>query len=326
MRALLTLTLCCAGCSAGTAGYQAPSAPSLTAAAGHAVVSADAPAGCPREPSAIGRVEDPQLNEISGVVESRSDPRVLFVHNDSGDSPRFFAIDRRGQLLAELRLKGVPLLMDAEDIAIGPGPGGGDFVYLGDTGNNFASFGLGIPRRKAVLYRVAEPNVPFTARGQRIELEDAFRIVLTFPDGARDVEAFFIEPTSGDLFMLSKQADGRSQLLTASAAVLAAGGAELRLLGELRLGQSSVPGSAMATSASISHDGSLILVRTYATVLLFRRAAAEPIASALSRAPELLSAPHEAQGEAIGLVDADAAFITISEGVKPAINCARLAP
>jgi hypothetical protein len=299
-------------------------APAASAGFPGPAVAEPLPVACGTSPVDVGRIADPQLNEISGVVESRRNPALLFVHNDSGDSPRFFAIDRRGQVLAELELPSVPLLVDAEDIAIGPGPAGASFIYLGDTGNNFASFGLGIPRRKAVLYRVPEPDVPLSTRDAKIPIENVLPIVFTFPRGARDVEAFFIDPPSGDLFMLSKQSDHRSQLLRASAAVLAGGGGELELVGELGFGRASVPGSTMPTAASVSRDGGLILVRTYESVLLFRRAAGELVGSALARAPEVLPAPRERQGEAISFVDADSAFLTISEGVKPALKCARL--
>jgi len=279
---------------------------------------------CAGEPREIGRIQDTRLDEVSGIVESRRDPRVLFVHNDSGDSPRFFAIDRTGQVLAEVVLETVPLLIDAEDITAGIGPDGASYLYLGDTGNNFASFGVGIPRRKAVLYRVPEPTVPSDAHSVKLSITEAFPIVFTFPEGACDIEAFFIDPWSGDLFLIGKQPDGHSQILSASAAVLAAGGGQLQLLGNLRFGAPPLSGSSMPTSASISRDGTRILVRTYSSVWMFRRHAGESILSALERAPEALPAPRERQGEAIGFADDDHAFITISEGIQPAVNCASL--
>ncbi len=313
------------GCTGSAAGPTPSSPRAFALAAPSPTLGSDAPPPeCGASPAEVARVADPKLDEISGVVEGRRNPALLFVHNDSGDSPRFFAIDRRGQLLAELRLHDVALLVDAEDIAIGPGPGGGSFLYVGDTGNNFASFWLGIPRRKAVLYRVPEPDVPLTSRGAKRALRDVFRIVFTFPHGARDVEAFFIDPKTGDLYMLSKQSEQPSQLLRASAAMLAAGGGELELLAELSFGRAAAPGSTMPTAASISRDGAMILVRTYESVLLFRRRDGEPVASALARKPEALPAPRERQGEAISFVDGDSAYLTISEGVRPALNCARV--
>lgn len=281
---------------------------------------------CPPLPRAVGQVGDDQLDEISGVAESRSTPGVFFVHNDSGDSPRFFALDRSGRLLAELELETVPRLVDAEDIAVGPGPGGGQYVYLGDTGNNVASGGIGIPRRKAVVYRIPEPLIPLSALQRKVALKRAFPIAFTFPDGARDVEAFVVDPQSGELTMISKQADGRSQLLRASAAVLAAGGGELQLAGELRFGHAPLPGSPMPTSASISRDGRAILIRTYSAVFLFRREAGESVARALSRAPKRLPSPRGRGGEAVSFAENDTAFLTISEGSYPEIHCASVLP
>ena len=278
---------------------------------------------CGAVPRPIGRLGSRELDEISGVAESHADPGVLFVHNDSGDTPRFFAIDRAGQLLAELTLSSVPLLLDAEDIALGPGPGDGSFIYLGDTGNNFAT-GLGIPRRKAVVYRFPEPRVDPARVGAKLAIERAFPIVLTFPRGARNVEAFFIDPRSGDLIALGKQPDGLSEVLMAPAALLAAGGGELRLLGELRFGTPPLPGNPLPTSASITRDGSAILVRTYSSVFLFERGPHTSIMEALASPPRELPAPPEGQGEAIAFVNRDTAYLTISEGLERSIYCADL--
>jgi hypothetical protein len=281
---------------------------------------------CPALPFAVGKVDDDRLDEISGVTESRITPGVFFVHNDSGDSPRFFALDRSGRVLAELRLETVPRLVDAEDIAIGPGPGGTQFVYLGDTGNNVASGGIGIPRRKAIVYRIPEPKIELSARRHEVKLKEAFPIAFTFPNGARDIEAFVVDPWSGELTMISKQADGHSQLLTASAATLAAGGGELLPAGELRFGHPPLLGSPMPTSASISRDGRSILVRSYSSVFLFRRSQGESVVTALRRAPKRLPSPRGRDGEAISFAELDSAFLTISEGDGAEIHCASLAP
>lgn len=322
---LLLFSLC--GCSAlratPWAEPRARAAP-VTLASAAPISEKTTKTRCPATPSTIGRVRHPQLDEISGVVESRVDPRVLFVHNDSGDTPRFFAIDRAGELLAELTLKTVPILLDAEDIAIGIGPGGGSFLYLGDTGNNFASMGLGIPRRKAVIYRVPEPKIPIGARHAKLDLTEAFPIWLSFPDGPRDVEAFFVDPTNGDLILIGKQPDGFSQILLAPAALVAAGGGEMSLLGELRFGQAPLGGNPMVTSASIKRDGSAILIRTYSSVFFFERRAGESIIAALRRAPHVLPSPREGQGEAISFVDEDLDYLTIGEGKNAAVNCAAI--
>src|SRR5205085_11138386 len=47
-------------------------------------------------PQQIGTLADPALVEASGVVESRARSGVLWVHNDSGDTARVFAITKAG--------------------------------------------------------------------------------------------------------------------------------------------------------------------------------------------------------------------------------------
>ena len=319
MRHLLALALVTVACSTPAPTPVAANVSAPTPPPGAAPVRP-----CSSKPAEIGRLRDAQLDEISGVVESTKNPDVLFVHNDSGDSPRLFAINRAGEILAELTLETVPKLVDAEDIAVGPGPGGASFLYLGDTGNNFAGCGLGIPRRKAVVYRIPEPTIPSSARNLKVALREAFPIVLTFPKGARNVEAFFVDPPSGELFIISKDPDGDSQVLVASAAQLAGGGGPLSWLGELHFGKPPLPGSTMPTSASTTKDGRTILVRTYSSVFLFPRAPGESVMSALRRAPQTYPSPREAQGEAIAFVDDETAFVTISEGIQAAVNCVSL--
>src|SRR5206468_183531 len=104
-------------------------------------------------PTRTGTVTAPALTELSGIAASRANPGVLYVHNDSGDTARFFAIDQAGALLAEFDLPGVTAV-DWEDIAVGPcGAGGGSCVYLGDIGDN------NLTRSDYAVYRVREPSV-----------------------------------------------------------------------------------------------------------------------------------------------------------------------
>src|SRR4051812_17611618 len=45
-------------------------------------------------------IHDARLNELSGIAASTLHSSILYVHNDSGDSSRFFAIDTGGRLLS----------------------------------------------------------------------------------------------------------------------------------------------------------------------------------------------------------------------------------
>ena len=46
----------------------------------------------------VGTVMAPATREASGIVASRKNPGVLWVHNDSGDTARLFALSYTGKL------------------------------------------------------------------------------------------------------------------------------------------------------------------------------------------------------------------------------------
>ncbi|HEY0867481.1 MAG TPA: hypothetical protein VGE01_08885 [Fimbriimonas sp.] len=107
----------------------------------------------------FARVEHKPIDEMSGIVASRRYPGVFWVHNDSGDSARIFAVDRSGKVVvpswinpanaanfAGLQVQ-VAANIDWEDIAYD-----GESLYLGDVGNN------GNARKDLGVYIVREPN------------------------------------------------------------------------------------------------------------------------------------------------------------------------
>jgi len=75
------------------------------------------------EPVSVTTLQDARLTETSGIAASVANPGLLYVHNDSGDTSRFFAIHPDGSLKAvvyyngdkSLKLLGVT---DCEDIAV----------------------------------------------------------------------------------------------------------------------------------------------------------------------------------------------------------------
>ena len=50
------------------------------------------------QPHRLGRLEDPRINESSGLVASRSHTDVLWTHNDSGGGPYIYALDTSGRI------------------------------------------------------------------------------------------------------------------------------------------------------------------------------------------------------------------------------------
>ena len=206
-----------------------------------ALPASAAPALCgPVREEQIGVVRAPGAVELSGLVVSRAQPGVLFTHNDSGDSPRIFALRLDGTLLAVDRVPGAAAV-DWEDMAVGPGRDGGPALYLGDIGDNTA-------RRATVdVYRVPEPVVRSGGGGATAPAE---RLVLRYPDGPHDAETLLVDPRRGDLYLVTKRADGRSGVYRAAAPLPFGGRATLRRVGTLRLGPTSA-----ATGGSVSAAG-----------------------------------------------------------------------
>ena len=100
----------------------------------------------------------------------------------------------QGSLLGTFPLAGAPL-GDWEDIAIGPKPGGGNYLYLGDIGDNNAI------RSSVTVYRTDEPQ---STAGATIPVDGYTALHLQYPGGARDAESMFVDPLSGDLFIITK--------------------------------------------------------------------------------------------------------------------------
>jgi hypothetical protein len=134
------------------------------------------------------------IPESSGLAASHRHLGLLYTHNDSGDTPRFFAIDQNANVLAEMHLDGANAL-DWEDIAVGPCPAGW-CVYPADIGDNTAT------RAYDTIYRVAEPaTVPSDGSVVPVAWDS---MTFVYPDGAHNAEALLVHPVSGRMFVIIK--------------------------------------------------------------------------------------------------------------------------
>ena len=246
------------------------------------------------QPQMVGRVADPDLGEVSGMVASRAHPGILWVHNDSNGGPLLWALDASGATVATLELAGAEAV-DWEASSLGPGPGG-DYLYVADTGDNLGS------RPHAVLYRVAEP----AAAAGSLQGE-AGVVRFTYPDGPHDVEAMFVDPDTGDAYLIAKVLFGPTPVYRVPVSAWARGEAVAERVAALELGL--LP----ATAADLSADGRVLAVRTYTSVLLFTRPERAPVSELFDARPCRAPAPPETQGEA--LTWEDDSYITIGEGV-----------
>ncbi len=270
------------------------------------------------------------LHEISGVIASRSQPGVLYVHNDGADQ-RLYALSECGRVLGTFALEGVRA-RDVEDIAIGPGPagaaesGGRDWLYVGDIGDNPARKGTG-GRRHIWVHRFAEPHI---GEGQKsnvaVPIDGAETLMLRYPGEPHDAEAMFVDPVSGDLFIVTKENDGDSQVLRARAPLSASHVNELEVVASIRFGSAQAPGALRCTAGDIEPGGAAIVLRTYATAVLWPRAPGQSVADALAQPGIEVPSRAEVQGEAVAFAADGRSYYTISEGAHPPIwrfSCAR---
>ncbi len=136
------------------------------------------------KPSAI--VSHPPIDEMSGIARSRTYPDTYWVHNDSGDRARIFAIRLDGSVIVPpfvsrrdssdrpeqappvfegIQIEGASNI-DWEDITIDR-----DTLYIADVGNNANA------RRDLAVYVLKEPNPEQTVQTHILQ-----RIPIAYPD------------------------------------------------------------------------------------------------------------------------------------------------
>jgi hypothetical protein len=252
-------------------------------------------------PAAVGTLASQDLVEVSGLAASAVHPDVYYVHNDSGDGARLFAIDSTGKERARFDVDGA-FAVDWEDAATGPCPEG-RCVYLADIGDNLAE------RSSYTVYRATEPKTLDGAQSLKAE-----PLHFTYPDGSRDAETLLVHPTTGELFIVSKVVVGASSLyrfpmpLTPGATVV------LEKLGEVP----SPSGITRFTAGSIHPQGKGILLRAY--TMLYYYPLVGSVAEALAAEPCEVPVAVEKQGEAVDWTASGDGYVTISEGASAPVN------
>jgi hypothetical protein len=141
------------------------------------------------------RLQDPRIQESSGMALGRRHPEVLWTHNDSGHRAELYAVGADGRTLATLTLAGVAA-RDWEGMAAGRDERGRPALFVGDIGDNNGVW------PEVVVYRVGEParlgdaTVP------------AVRYRLRYADGPHDAEALLIDPRGDRLYVATKGLTG----------------------------------------------------------------------------------------------------------------------
>lgn len=320
-----------------TSPSTSPSTPALDTAA-----PADAPAAaaamCARSGvETAGTVDDPALDEVSGLVASRTHAGVLWAHND-GSQGVLFALSVDGTVIGThpLRLDDADGADDIEDIGL-VGGSHGDDLLLADIGDN------GADRDTVRLYRVPEPDP--AAPGPVTDVQ-----VLTFryPDRPHNAETILVDEAAGTIVIVTKEqardADGGIDQLGATLPSFVFEGpldghddrpVELTRIGTIDTTTLEARTAALVphpvsvlgfggvvTGGDVSPDGSLVVLRTYAAVWIWPRGDDRSVAESVSvvddAVPCEVASAAERQGEAIAFTGDR--LVTISEGRDPAVH------
>lgn len=258
--------------------------------------------------NAVGRLQLKAMNEISGIAASGINTNLYYIHNDSGDTSRFFAILPTGDVRATVYFKGDPKeefgVHDCEDIAVGPGPHKGkSYVYLGDIGDNYSV------RKYLTVYRMEEQKV---WAKDTIVNTTAAPIHLKYPDGPKDAETLMVDPVERLIYIVSKRQDAVTVYTTP---LLYKTNDTVGLTRHCKLFFPGLKLLKWITAGDISKDGQQVLLKSYTKVYYWKRENNEPIWKTMQRKPQLLPYVQEKQGEGIGFTPDSKGYYTCSEGV-----------
>ena len=270
------------------------------------VVDTDASTGgnCPatEKSKVLAKASAPALGEASGVGASTKNPGVFWLHNDSGDVARAFAVGSDGALRATLSFDTIKPT-DIEDMAI-EDDGTSSQLYFGDIGDNAEA------RTSLTIHRVTEPKLG-TGAAETLTLTSE-KMTVVYPDGAHNAETLLFDPIDKVLVIVTKKAGGPSAFHRIGA-FTASGKATTEKIGEFSVD--------LATGGEISRDGKYIAIRNYTNVgYLWVREAGETLEQALAKAPCKIPIATEAQGEAFDFLPDGTGYVTTTEGASPPLN------
>lgn len=235
------------------------------------------------QPTVHARVVSEPIGEMSGIVKSRRHPDMYWVHNDSGDNARIFAIRSDGSSVlptyskfsrygdeaeaGKQQWEGFEVLyagnVDWEDIALDQ-----NYLYLADLGNNLNA------RRDLVIYAISEIDPTASTRSAVVQKWPVhYPEQREFPPGNWHYDSESLFTSDGQLYLITKHRK-------AGAMTTFEAGANLYRLDTRHTDQSNaltlVDSSSLitaATGADVSPAGTTLAVISYGDLFLFDKPA-----------------------------------------------------
>lgn len=230
------------------------------------------------------------IDEASGLADSRANPGFLWVNEDSQRPTAIHLLEHNGQYRKKVFIKNATN-RDWEEIALADGPTAGKkYLYVAETGDNDHVY------TEYALYRFEEP----LASADTVFQYDAIRF--KYPDGSHDSEAFFVDASTKDIYVITKR-EAQSRVYRLPYPQSTSSVTTASFVAELPYN--------MVTAASYSSQGEL-LIKTYTDIYYYQRGANHTVADMLAVFTKL-TYTSEPQGEAVSFSDDNSGFFTLSE-------------
>lgn len=248
-------------------------------------------------------IEDPNLNEISGLVASHTHNGVYWGINDSANAAILFALDKNGKARTRINVRGGPY-RDIEALGYGNCEFAPKCIYIADIGDNSRE------RRRIRILIIKEPEL------SAIDAQILQTIYIDYPNGPRNAEALIIRPTDGAIFIIEKLGGKnrhnnpiiykipRPNPNIIEARVKAVPVAEISNQAKNTIGLGSI------TDASFLNSGNGLFIRDYSNLYYTN----EPIETGKIINLEAIKIPYMPQSEAIAVSKDDSELVITSEG------------
>lgn len=245
------------------------------------------------------------LSEISGIAPSRDQLDVLWVHEDSGNTPYLYAINPQGKSLGKWKISSADRFYDWEDIAIQSIENSPDIIWIGDIGDNAArdadiTWG---PRKSIRVLQVEEPEVDTTKDSASKSIYALKSFKFTYPDKPHDAEALAVDSSTGDLYIFTKEQNSSARVFRMQAPIQ-----------DGTLEQIATIDMSLIDGADFSPNGRELLVRNYSSARYWNRLEDGTWKQTLKKQPTKVRLKGERQGESIGFEGEASGFYTVSEG------------
>jgi len=269
-------------------------------------------------------VTDNRIQEASGIAASRVNGGLWWVHNDGPNAvgqvvpPTLYGLDASGKVVSTIDLNGATDIdwEDIDEVTIG----GVSAIWVADVGDNPKA------RPNVQLYRFVEPAV---APGQSVAVTPDV-INLTYPGGKQhNVETSFVDPTNGDVYLLTKEEPPLLFRIPAASLVAGVTIALSAPIAELDTLDHSTNPAGKPTGGDLSNDGSMLAIKTLDRTFVWRRSPGQSIQAMLKAKPAgdciyddvatvqqgiTPRLPDLGHGEAIAFTADGRQLATISEG------------